>query len=88
MNRAPRILVIQHNLDDHLNELAVPLMQAGIDIVPWDVEHQAAPTEPLENFDGAGRYLAPAGTIETQFQLSRFEPAALAAIDQLLAKVK
>ena len=42
MNRAPRILVIQHNLDDHLNELAVPLMKAGIDIVPWDVENAPA----------------------------------------------
>ncbi|MSP47902.1 MAG: hypothetical protein EXQ95_01115 [Alphaproteobacteria bacterium] len=28
--------------------------------------------------DGAGRYVAATGTIETQFQLSRFEPAALA----------
>ena len=28
--------------------------------------------------DGAGRYLASAGTIETQFQLDKFDPAALA----------
>ncbi|MEY4349213.1 MAG: hypothetical protein RL719_510, partial [Actinomycetota bacterium] len=33
----PRILVIQHNLDDHLNELAVPLMEAGLTIDSWDV---------------------------------------------------
>lgn len=64
MTRTPRILVIQHNLDDNLNELAVPLMQAGIDIVPWDVEHQAAPTEPLENFDGVISLGAIAGVLE------------------------
>ena len=64
MNRAPRILVIQHNLDDHLNELAVPLMRAGIDIVPWDVENAPAPTEPIENFDGIISLGAIAGVLE------------------------
>jgi hypothetical protein len=38
--------------------------------------------------DGAGRYLAAAGTIDTQFQLSRFEPAALAAFFPDLKRVK
>ena len=64
MNRVPRILVIQHNLDDHLNELAVPLMKAGIDIVPWDVENAPAPTEPIENFDGIISLGAIAGVLE------------------------
>jgi len=64
MTRAPRILVIQHNLDDHLNELAVPLMQAGIDIVPWDVENAPAPTEPLSKFDGVISLGAIAGVLE------------------------
>ncbi len=38
--------------------------------------------------DGAGRYLASAGTIETQFQLSRFEPAALAVRFPDLKRIK
>jgi GMP synthase (glutamine-hydrolysing) len=64
MTRTPRILVIQHNLDDHLNELALPLMQAGIDVVPWDVENQPAPTEPVEAFDGVISLGAIAGVME------------------------
>jgi GMP synthase (glutamine-hydrolysing) len=32
---APRLLVIQHNLDDHLNELGGPLIDAGLEIEPW-----------------------------------------------------
>jgi uncharacterized protein YhdP len=38
--------------------------------------------------DGAGRYLAAAGTIESQFQLSRFEPAALAPLFPDLKRIK
>lgn len=38
--------------------------------------------------DGAGRYLASAGTVETQFQLSRFEPASLAARFPDLKRIK
>lgn len=64
MTRAPRILVIQHNLDDHLNELALPLMQAGIDVVPWDVENASAPTDPIESFDGVISLGAIAGVME------------------------
>ena len=64
MTRAPRILVIQHNLDDHLNELALPLMQAGIDVVPWDVENASAPTDPIESFDGMISLGAIAGVME------------------------
>ena len=64
MTRAPRILVIQHNLDDHLNELALPLMQAGIDVVPWDVENAPAPTDPIDSFDGVISLGAIAGVME------------------------
>jgi GMP synthase (glutamine-hydrolysing) len=64
MNREPRILVIQHNLDDHLNELAVPLMKAGIDVVPWDVENAPAPTDPIDTFDGIISLGAIAGVLE------------------------
>ena len=64
MTRTPRILVIQHNLDDHLNELALPLMQAGIDVVPWDVENQPAPTDPIDSFDGVISLGAIAGVLE------------------------
>ncbi len=38
--------------------------------------------------DGAGRYLASAGTIDTQFQLAKFEPAALGAIFPDLKRIK
>ncbi len=64
MTRASRILVIQHNLDDHLNELALPLMQAGIDVVPWDVENAPAPTDPIDSFDGIISLGAIAGVLE------------------------
>jgi len=38
--------------------------------------------------DGAGRYLAAAGTIESQFQLSRLEPAVLASLFPDLKRIK
>ena len=64
MTRAPRILVIQHNLDDHLNELAAPLISAGIDITAWDVERTEAPTTDISQFDGIVSLGAIAGVLE------------------------
>jgi len=64
MTRAPRILVIQHNLDDHLNELAAPLISAGIDITAWDVERAPAPTTDISQFDGIVSLGAIAGVLE------------------------
>jgi GMP synthase (glutamine-hydrolysing) len=64
MSKAPRILVIQHNLDDHLNELAAPLISAGIEITAWDVEHATAPTTDISQFDGIVSLGAIAGVLE------------------------
>ena len=64
MSRAPRILVIQHNLDDHLNELAAPLISAGIEITAWDVEHATPPTTDMTEFDGIVSLGAIAGVLE------------------------
>jgi GMP synthase (glutamine-hydrolysing) len=60
----PRILVIQHNLDDHLNELAAPLIEAGLEIDTWDVENADAPTTPLNEYDGVISLGAIAGVLE------------------------
>ncbi|MCX8530068.1 MAG: type 1 glutamine amidotransferase [Rhodoluna sp.] len=59
-----RILVIQHNLDDHLNELAAPLIEAGLEIDTWDVENAPAPTTPLSEYDGLISLGAIAGVLE------------------------
>jgi GMP synthase (glutamine-hydrolysing) len=59
-----RILVIQHNLDDHLNELAAPLIEAGLEIDTWDVENSPPPTTPLAEYDGLISLGAIAGVLE------------------------
>ena len=59
-----RILVIQHNLDDHLNELAAPLIEAGLEIDTWDVENSEPPTTPLAEYDGLISLGAIAGVLE------------------------
>lgn len=47
-----RVLVVQHDLDDPLFELAAPLLDAGLDLRPWCVfSADAAPTS-LGGFDG------------------------------------
>lgn len=51
MKRQPRLLVIQHDLDDGLNELAPPLVAAGLRIDTWDTWLAAEPPEPLTEFD-------------------------------------
>ena len=61
-----RILVIQHNLDDHLNELAAPLIEAGLEIDTWDVENAPAPTTPLSEYDGLISLGAIAGVLEEE----------------------
>ena len=59
-----RILVIQHNLDDHLNELAAPLIEAGLEIDTWDVENTPPPNTPLAEYDGLISLGAIAGVLE------------------------
>jgi GMP synthase (glutamine-hydrolysing) len=47
-----KILVIQHNDDDNLNDLAAPFLEAGLEIVQWHAEKTPAPVESLEGFSG------------------------------------
>ena len=47
-----KILVIQHNDDDNLNDLAAPFLEAGLEIVQWHAEKTAPPVESLEGFSG------------------------------------
>ena len=49
---APRLLVIQHNLDDGLNELGAPLAAAGLYIDVWDARLSTEPPHPLSAYDG------------------------------------
>ena len=48
----PKILVIQHNDDDNLNDLAQPFYEAGLEIVQWHAAKTEAPVESLEGFSG------------------------------------
>jgi GMP synthase (glutamine-hydrolysing) len=47
-----KILVIQHNDDDNLNDLAAPFLEAGLEIVQWHAEKTPAPVSSLEGFAG------------------------------------
>lgn len=49
---APRLLVIQHNLDDGLNELGAPLSAAGLYIDVWDTRLLPEPPQPVTEYDG------------------------------------
>lgn len=49
---SPRLLVIQHNLDDHLNELAGPLVDAGLSIEPWFTSARPVPLRDVSEYDG------------------------------------
>lgn len=50
--RAPRLLVIQHELDDHLNELGGPFVDAGLAIEPWFAYLRPAPPLDISEYDG------------------------------------
>lgn len=52
---APRVLVVLHDVDDNLNELAPPLAEAGLRIVTWDAGRDpdgAPPLDTLDDFSG------------------------------------
>ena len=49
---AARLLVIQHIPDDHLNELAGPLMDAGIVIETWFTPARPGPVRDVTEYDG------------------------------------
>jgi GMP synthase (glutamine-hydrolysing) len=48
----PRLLVIQHDLDDALNELAPPLVSAGLHLDTWCTWRDEQPPWSLERFSG------------------------------------
>jgi GMP synthase (glutamine-hydrolysing) len=48
----PHLLVVQHNLDDSLNELAVPLVEAGLHIDTWATWLGDEPPSPAASYDG------------------------------------
>ena len=47
-----KILVIQHNDDDNLNDLAAPFLEAGLEIVQWHAEKTSPPVDSLDGFSG------------------------------------
>jgi GMP synthase (glutamine-hydrolysing) len=61
-----KILVIQHNDDDNLNDLAVPFLEAGLEIVQWHAEKTPAPVSSLEGFAGLVSLGAFAGVEEEE----------------------
>lgn len=63
----PRVLVVLHDVDDNLNELAEPLAEAGVRIVMWDVQRdpEGAPAvDALDQFSGIVSLGAYAGVHE------------------------
>lgn len=60
----PRLLVIQHNLDDHLNELGGPLVDAGLEIDPWFTQGRPEPPRDASEYDGVVSLGAIAGVAD------------------------
>lgn len=62
----PKVLVIVHDIDDNLNELAGPLAAAGIRMETWDVVNDTAvpALEELDQFAGIISLGAHAGVLE------------------------
>ena len=51
----PQVLVVLHDVDDNLNELAIPFAEAGLRMITWDVERDpdGAPSlDALDRFSG------------------------------------
>lgn len=48
----PRLLVVQHDLDDSMNDLAGPLAKARLHIDPWCTFVDAEPPASVEEYDG------------------------------------
>jgi GMP synthase (glutamine-hydrolysing) len=51
MSTQPKILVIVHDIDDHLNEMANPIAEAGILMTTWDVQNDGDGRPMLETLD-------------------------------------
>lgn len=63
----PDVLVVVHDVDDNLNELAIPLAEAGLRLVTWDAQHDFdnAPTvDDLARYSGFISLGAHAGVLD------------------------
>jgi len=69
MNSMPKILVVVHDIDDHLNEMANPIAEAGILMDTWDVQNDSVgrpDLEKLEQYSGVISLGAHAGVLEEE----------------------
>jgi GMP synthase (glutamine-hydrolysing) len=69
MNTKPKILVVVHDIDDHLNEMANPIAEAGILMDTWDVQNDSVGRPDLENleqYSGVISLGAHAGVLEEE----------------------
>jgi GMP synthase (glutamine-hydrolysing) len=67
MNPKPKILVVVHDIDDHLNEMANPIAEAGIRMVTWDVQNDGdgrPELDQLAQYSGIISLGAHAGVLE------------------------
>jgi len=67
MGAQPKILVIVHDIDDHLNEMANPIAEAGILMNTWDVQNDGdglPNLDELEQYSGIISLGAHAGVLE------------------------
>lgn len=67
MTTKPKILVVIHNIDDHLNEMANPIAEAGILMDTWDVQNDNAgkpDLDKLSQYSGIISMGAHAGVLE------------------------
>lgn len=67
MTSQPKILVVVHDIDDNLNEMANPIAEAGIHMVTWDVQNDGdgrPELDKLEQYSGIISLGAHAGVLE------------------------
>jgi len=69
MNTKPKILVVVHDIDDHLNEMANPIAEAGILMDTWDVQNDNVgkpDLDKLNQYSGIISMGAHAGVLEEE----------------------
>ena len=69
MTTMPKILVVVHDIDDNLNEMANPIAEAGILMDTWDVQNDSVgrpDLEKLEQYSGIISLGAHAGVLEEE----------------------
>ena len=67
MSQQPKILVIVHDIDDNLNEMANPIAEAGILMTTWDVQNDGdgqPALDELSQYSGIISLGAHAGVLE------------------------